>query len=179
MEASPGNWGFESFDDFDVWATALSRIPKTKPVRRALSLLTELSETVARISGPPLDDLVDVPSSDTPATIPPSSIDDGLFLPSPIDPPGPLPVVTAERPRPRPKTRGGGSNVGSSSNPAASSLDVAPGPVVSTSPTSSSRIKSKPGTGAKTPPGGYCQVLIPSVCCYCFALACGRLLTGL
>jgi hypothetical protein len=182
MEASPGNWDLESFDDFAVWGTALSLVPKTKPVRRALALLNELSSTVLRISGMPLDDLVDIPSSSTPATIPPSSIDDGLFSPSPVDPPVSLPVAEAasSRPRPRLKTRSGGSNIGFSSNPAASSPGVAPGSAVSTSPTSSSRIKSKPGTDAKMPQEGYSPNLVPPVCCYRFCSnLCSFCLTGL
>jgi hypothetical protein len=111
MEASPGPWDLESFDDFAVWATSLGLLPKTKLVRRALVLLNELSNTVVRISGLPLEEPVDIPSAATPATIPPSSVDDSLFLPSPIDQPAPLPVVEPELPRPRPKTRGGGSSL--------------------------------------------------------------------
>jgi hypothetical protein len=167
MEASPGYWGLESFDDFAVWATSLALLPKTKPVRQALALLNELSGTVARISVPPLDDLVDIPSSSTPATMPPSSVNDSLFLPSPVGSLASLPVVTPEPPRPRPKTRGGSSNVNSSSNPAAASPGVTPGPpaesIASTSPANSSRIKSKPRGKWNPPPPEYTQEMKPPV----------------
>jgi hypothetical protein len=146
MEASPGHWDLEQFDDFAVWATSFSFLPKTKPVRRALSLLNELSDTVLRISGPPLDDHVGTPPSSTPVPIPSPS----------IGPLVPLPVVVPEPPRPRPRTRGGGSNVDSSGPPAES--------VTSTSPTNSSKIKSKPrGKPGNPPPPEYTQEMKPPV----------------
>jgi hypothetical protein len=146
MEASPGHWELESFDDFAVWATSFALLPKTKPVRRALVLLNELSNMVAWISGSPLDDLVGTPPSSTPAPIPSSS----------IGPPVPLPVVVPEPPRPRPLTRGGGSNIDSSGPPAES--------VASTSLTNSSKIKSKPrGKPGNPPPPEYTQEMKPPV----------------